>query len=72
MKIVTTTLGDFLGDFFPMTLNLGYLTGLFITAGFFLLALMIQLSSTLTNLFIIGWLLFPQPHWDYQLYLTVA
>lgn len=45
MKIVATTLGETLGDFFSMTLNLGYLTGLVITAGFFLVVLMIQLSS---------------------------
>gem|GEM_PF-6427486 len=46
MKVLATTLGETLGDFLSITLNLGYLTGLFITAGFFLLALMIQLSST--------------------------
>ena len=45
MKIVATTLGETLGDFLSMTLNLGYLTGLVITAGFFLVVLMIQLSS---------------------------
>ncbi|TXD79094.1 hypothetical protein ESW18_05065 [Algoriphagus ratkowskyi] len=45
MKIVATTLGETLGDFLSMTLNLGYLTGLVITAGFFLVVLMIQLYS---------------------------
>lgn len=45
MKIVATTLGETLGDFLSMTLDLGYLTGLFITAGFFLLVLLIQLAS---------------------------
>lgn len=45
MKIVATTLGETLGDFLSMTLNLGYLTGLFITAAFFLLVLIIQLSA---------------------------
>ncbi|WP_339868971.1 hypothetical protein [uncultured Algoriphagus sp.] len=44
MKIVATTLGETLGDFLSMTLNLGYLTGLVITAGFFLVVLMRQLS----------------------------
>ncbi len=45
MKIVATTLGETLGDFLSMTLNLGYLAGLVITAGFFLVVLVIQLSS---------------------------
>lgn len=45
MKIVATTLGETLGDFLSMTLNLGYLVGLVITAGFFLIVLFIQLSS---------------------------
>jgi uncharacterized membrane-anchored protein len=47
MKIVATTLGETLGDFLAMTLNLGYLTGLVITAGFFLVVLIIQMSSHL-------------------------
>lgn len=45
MKIVATTLGETLGDFLSMTLSLGYLAGLFITAGFFILVLLIQLSA---------------------------
>ena len=45
MKIVATTLGETLGDYLSMTLNLGYLTALIITLFFFLVALSIQLSS---------------------------
>ena len=44
MKIVATTLGETLGDFISMTLNLGYLTGLAITFVFFILVLSLQLS----------------------------
>ena len=44
MKIIATTLGETLGDFISMTLNLGYLTGLFITSFFFLIVLGIQLT----------------------------
>ncbi len=44
MKIVATTLGETLGDFLSMTLNLGYLTGIAITLAFFLAVLLIQLS----------------------------
>jgi uncharacterized membrane-anchored protein len=44
MKIVATTLGETLGDFISMTLNLGYATGIGITLLFFLIVLMIQLS----------------------------
>lgn len=44
MKIVATTLGETLGDFISMTLNLGYGTGITITAIFFALALFTQLS----------------------------
>lgn len=44
MKIVATTLGETLGDFISMTLNLGYLTGIAITLAFFLTVLLIQLS----------------------------
>ncbi len=43
MKVIATTLGETLGDFFSMTLNLGYVTGLLITLIFFLLVLTIQL-----------------------------
>jgi len=44
MKIVATTLGETLGDFISMTLNLGYLTGIGITLLFFLVVLATQLS----------------------------
>ena len=44
MKIVATTLGETLGDFLSMTLNLGYTVGIAITLGFFLLVLFTQLS----------------------------
>lgn len=44
MKIVATTLGETLGDFFSMTLNLGYGNTLIAMFAFFLLALIIQLS----------------------------
>ncbi|MGM5470845.1 COG4705 family protein [Flavobacteriaceae bacterium LMO-SS05] len=43
MKIVATTLGETLGDYLSMTLNLGYLTGIIITLAFFLIVLCIQL-----------------------------
>ncbi len=46
MKIVATTLGETLGDFISMTLNLGYSTGIAITGIFFLIVLFIQLKST--------------------------
>ncbi|HRF25445.1 MAG TPA: hypothetical protein PLR98_14825 [Chitinophagaceae bacterium] len=36
MKIVATTLGETLGDFISMTLNLGYVAGIAITLFFFL------------------------------------
>lgn len=45
MKIVATTLGETLGDFIAQTLNLGYLVGIGITLVFFLLTLLLQLSS---------------------------
>lgn len=44
MKIIATTLGETLGDFISMTLNLGYLTGIGITLLFFLAVLFSQLS----------------------------
>lgn len=44
MKIVATTLGETLGDFISMTLNLGYATGIGITLLFFALALLVQLT----------------------------
>ncbi len=45
MKIVATTLGETLGDFFAQTMNLGYLIGIAITLVFFLIVLFIQLSA---------------------------
>ena len=43
MKIVATTLGETLGDYISMTLNLGYVVGIGITALFFLIVLFTQL-----------------------------
>lgn len=45
MKIIATTLGETLGDYLAMTLNLGYSTGLIITLVFFIIALYIQLFT---------------------------
>lgn len=45
MKIVATTLGETLGDFLSMTLDLGYLAGVALTSVFFLIVLVIQLST---------------------------
>jgi uncharacterized membrane-anchored protein len=44
MKIVATTLGETLGDFISMTLNLGYTIGIVITMVFFFAVLFIQLA----------------------------
>ena len=44
MKIVATTLGETLGDFISMTLNLGYTIGILITLLFFVVVLITQLS----------------------------
>lgn len=44
MKIVATTLGETLGDFISMTLDLGYTIGIAITLAFFLVMLFTQLS----------------------------
>ncbi len=44
MKVVATTLGETLGDFFSMTLGLGYLTALIATFIFFIGILFVQLS----------------------------
>jgi uncharacterized membrane-anchored protein len=44
MKIVATTLGETLGDFISMTLNLGYTIGILITLLFFIIILITQLS----------------------------
>lgn len=43
MKIVATTLGETLGDFLSMTLDLGYLVGIGITLVFFSIVLLVQL-----------------------------
>ena len=43
MKIVATTLGETLGDYLSMTLNLGYTIGIAITLGFFFIVLITQL-----------------------------
>ena len=45
MKIVATTLGETLGDYISMTLNLGYGNGIAITLTFFLIVLLLQLYS---------------------------
>ena len=45
MKIVATTLGETLGDYLSMTLQLGYLTGIYITLIFFLIVLSVQLTA---------------------------
>ena len=45
MKVLATTLGEVFGDFFSMTLNLGYIISLVITVAMFLIVLIIQLKS---------------------------
>jgi uncharacterized membrane-anchored protein len=49
MKVVATTLGEMLGDFFSMTLDLGYIISLGITVAFFLIVLIIQLKVSKFN-----------------------
>jgi uncharacterized membrane-anchored protein len=44
MKIVATTLGETLGDFISMTLNLGYTVGIAVTLAFFFGVLIAQLA----------------------------
>ena len=44
MKIVATTLGETLGDYISMTLNLGYTIGIAITLAFFIIVLFTQLA----------------------------
>lgn len=44
MKIVATTLGETLGDFISMTLNLGYTVGIGITLLFFIIIISVQLN----------------------------
>ena len=45
MKIVATTLGETLGDFISMTLNLGYVVGILVTLLFFIIIVTVQLRS---------------------------
>lgn len=45
MKVLSTTLGEILGDFFSMTLTLGYIISLGITVVFFLVVLLLQLKA---------------------------
>ncbi len=45
MKVIATTLGETLGDFISMTLNLGYLTGIGVTLVFFFVVLSVQLTA---------------------------
>lgn len=55
MKVIATTLGEMAGDFFSMTLNLGYITSLAITVVFLLAVLIIQLKVSKFNA-VIFWL----------------
>lgn len=52
MKILATTLGETSGDLLSMTLNLGYVVGLFITGCFFAVVLFVQLESKKFHSFI--------------------
>ena len=45
MKVLATTLGEVLGDFFSMSLNLGYVISLGITVVLFVILLVIQLRA---------------------------
>lgn len=45
LKIFATTLGEVLGDFFSMSLNIGYTCSLIITLVFFIIVLAIQLKQ---------------------------
>lgn len=45
LKIFATTLGEILGDYFSMTLNLGYIVSLGLTLLFFLVVLFLQLRQ---------------------------
>lgn len=45
LKILATTLGEVLGDFFSMSLNIGYTYSLIITLVFFIIVLAIQLKQ---------------------------
>jgi uncharacterized membrane-anchored protein len=52
MKVLATTLGEILGDFFSMSLNLGYIVGLGITVALFLVVLIIQLKVSKFHAFL--------------------
>src|SRR4051812_1495790 len=45
LKVLATTLGEVLGDFFSMSLNIGYVFSLLITVVLFLLVLVWQLRQ---------------------------
>jgi uncharacterized membrane-anchored protein len=45
MKVLATTLGEISGDFFSMTLNMGYVVSLGITVAFLLVVLALQLRA---------------------------
>ena len=45
LKILATTLGEVLGDFFSMTLNIGYVLSLLITFVLFIIVLLLQLKQ---------------------------
>ena len=49
LKIVATTLGETLGDFIAMTLNLGYTIGILVTLAFFLVVLLASRGLTGTD-----------------------
>ncbi len=55
MKVIATTLGEMAGDFFSMTLNLGYVISLAITVAFLLVVLIIQLKVSKFNA-VVFWL----------------
>ena len=44
MKVLATTLGEISGDFFSMTLNLGYVISLGITVAFLFVVLTIKMQ----------------------------
>jgi len=46
IKVFATTLGEIAGDFFSMTLDMGYIISLGITVAFFLVVLFIQLRAS--------------------------
>ena len=49
MKVIATTLDEMAGDFFSMTLNLGYIISLAITVAFLIVVLIIQLKVSKFN-----------------------